>query len=315
MRSRRYGGRSTKYRKSFKKRRVSSRRPYRKRKGFRSRGFGGVRHALAGSRVGKYQRRAISNVASTKKRSVQPSAVADGAPLASTVTLTENQYFFIWSPTYLERSTRRETDATRNKRDIFFRGVKEKWFVRTDDVPWTHRRVVFFGSEIIDVAAPYFQTSAAAGGPPTTYRPLGGRSRLTFADTNAVLQTFFQGTPGRDWQQQMAWDAKFDNQKYRVLSDTRRVFNPSNQTGKMGVYDTWVEINLPMHYWDQEWGDDVVAFDTVATALPNILGWAETSAKSPGQLYFLDIFSRGPDSVNTGSMLLGNQATVYWHEK
>jgi len=106
----------------------------------------------------------------------------------------------------------------------------------------------------------------------------------------------------------MLWAAKFDNNRYRVLSDTRKVFNPGNETGKMGLYNTWVEINTPYAYPDRESGD--------AIENPLLLdGWTQASAKSPGQLYFLDIFSKGPAIIGTGPLLVQNQATVYWHEK
>lgn len=263
----------------------------------------------------KTLRTTISNVASTKKSDTMQMAIGDGGPAAGATLLNENQYFFIWSPSYLERNTRVETEHTRNAKEIFFRGVQERWFVRTEEVPWTHRRVVFYSTAIIPGAAPYIGDSPATDGPPPRYRPLGGRSRLTFTDSTTQLSAFFQGTINIDWIPAMAWDAKFDTKRFRVLSDSRKIFNPSNDTGKMGVYKTWVEINTPYTYVDNEWGSDTVAFDNESGQPDNFLGWTQYSAKSPGQLYFLDIFSRGPNEVGSGSLLLQNQATVYWHEK
>lgn len=249
---------------------------------------------------------AINTVAATKKFNTMPMSVTEGESAVSN-TLTENQYFFIWCPTYLDRFRAVETDATRNKRDIYFRGVKERWFVRTDAVPWTHRRIVFWSRDIIADATPFTQDPAQIDGPRTTLRPLGGRSRLTLSGDYALLNSMFTGQENRDWVAEMLWDAKFDNQRYKVLSDTRKVFNPGNDTGIMGVYNTWVEINTPLKYADDESGDDVVSGPGT--------GWASDSAKSPGNLYFLDVFSRGPAAVTDGPLLLSNQATIYWHEK
>lgn len=277
-----------------------------RKRGIRPRGFGGTRHPLKGTSVRKVTRRMINTVASTKKHNTMPMALSDGEA-ADDLTLSENQYFFIWSPSYLERYTQQESDATRNKSRIMFRGVKERWFVRTNDVPWMHRRIILIGNVKIEEARPYVQEPVFAEYPQTTMRPLGGRSRLTFSANYNLLTSFFKGVEGHDWPGTMLWDAKADNQKYRIISDTRRVFNPNNDTGKMGLYNTWVEMNLPMTYPDVERGD--------ATDDGTGTGWTLESANSQGQLYFLDIFSRGPNIVSAGPLLIQNQATVYWHEK
>lgn len=314
--SRRLGTSRRKYTRKRSYRRLPTRRPAPSRKGFRKGKFGGIRHPLKGSNPGKLARRAISNVAATKKSNTLLFGRADDEPILGSLTLDQNQYFYIWAPTYLERWSGVDTGHTRNRKEVFWRGVSEKWFVRTEDVPWTHRRVIFYHPSIIPQAAPFYAASSTTDGIPTTIRPMGGRSRLEFANSDdaSVLRTFFEGSEGRDWTQQMAWNAKFDGKRNRVISDTRRTYNPGNDTGRMGVFKTWVELNTPCIYADQEFGDSVVGVDTTAPP-PRLTGWTDLSARNSGQLYFLDIFSRGPEEIDSGTMFVTNQATQYWHEK
>lgn len=269
---------------------------------FRStrRGFGRVN--LRQKRLPRRQarKRFIRNVASKKKwdtmRSVQAVQDADRDPL---IVLDDGPtQVFLFCPNYRNLDRDVSNDHTRNAQDVYYRGFSETFWVQTGSTPLVHRRIVFWAQQIIEQARALITFEPNA--PPTYYRPF-----TDIRGDSLLMEYLFQGTTPADWQGQFPLSAKLDRRHCRVISDTRKITNPGNETGTQKLYKTWVGVNRRLSYADDENGAG-------ETSSP----WTGPIPFNPGNLYVMDIFTQGFTGPTVGDVpaRFTTQATSYWHE-
>ena len=219
-------------------------------------------------------------------------------PSTSPITISSQQTFYLWSPTYRDRLTSVE-QSSRNCTRVLFRGVRERWDVRVDTAGWVHRRVVFWAFLTPSESIPFSQGSVGNNNI-TYFRPF---RQIDPSASSGLFEYLWKGTSGTDYQPFQRYNAKLDNRRLRIVSDKSRTMNCGNDTTALNQYTMWTEINKSVVYDEEESGGQSVTSP-----------WSVVGPNSPGNLFFLDIFYTQPLADGGASLTFNNQATVYWHE-
>ncbi|QIR82210.1 capsid protein [Chicken virus mg7_41u] len=308
MAYRRFRPRPRRYRRKF----SQARRSYASRRGRTGRG-GGRRFRKRGTMTSA---RRIRDVASTKKRDLQVGRTTAEDDLEvdnTTATLRIGHQYYIWCPSYLEQNVQstgaHEDRHKRNRRRIFFRGIKDNVFITaTSPIMW--RRVVFWMNDQFLPAQPHTIFNEVDA---QSY-PVRNLSQFFPETTHSDFADYvWAGTVDRDFTEATRFHAPLDKASVKVVSDRRETINPnfgreaSANLGKIRNARMWHEINRMIAYRDHEDGQKI-----------RTSGWAGTSPRDPGNLYIMDMFSTAHAEVpSTPGQVVGGfrtESCLYWHE-
>jgi len=225
----------------------------------------------------------------------------------------------LWLATHRQGSASAVTEFSRNKQDIFWKGISETLRMTTtgsDPLKW--RRIVFeleggpgalIGIDPTTYIARQldFDNEAPLSGAPTNPFNLQGLSRYNrpmypLASTSDEFATFvtgfFQGSPNIDYNQYLT--AKVDR-RIKVRSDVTRSIQSGNDSGVIKVFKTYLPINKTMRYADAESGS-LISYD----------GFAAFDSPQ-NDIYVWDYFEglTGSETV----LNVSGTSVAYWHEK
>ncbi|UBQ66265.1 Cap protein [finch CRESS-DNA virus] len=236
---------------------------------------------------------AISQV---KKRDTMLAANSAGDTTTSGVLVTGDEVVMnMWAPATRSYDEVENSPADRNSTKVYFVGVKESLYMYAN-TPFIWRRVVFWSYNR------YLFAESVENSEGTRYR----RSEQFGPTTHPELvEEIFEGTLNTDYQNRTLFDAKVDRSKIRVISDRRRIINPGMERGALRDMKLWTNVRRRIIYDDDEFGRNV------ASSV-----WSAQTPGSMGNLYILDLFSVGINSVagsEAGSVRY-NSTTVYWRE-
>lgn len=260
--------------------------------------FGWTRQKRAAPRVSRRMTKKIKNVSAVKKQDTLLMATPSNIPALIPITFSDQERYYLWSPTYRERLDSIES-SSRNRTRCYFRGVKERWDVRVDDAGWVHRRVVFWAHLTPSEAVP-FKVGTVADNNITYYRPFTPIDPSTSAP---LFEYMWKGTSDTDYSAALRYDAKMDNRRLKIVSDKRKLINVGTTRGGIRQYNMWTEINKSIVYDEEESGGQDVTSP-----------WSVVGPNSPGNLFFLDMFYTPSVLSGSSNLTFSSQATVYWHE-
>lgn len=281
------------------------------------------------TRVSRPLRKKILKVSAVKKQNSMASTnnANDENPIGR-VTLPNYVNGFLWCPTYMNLEQGEVTPHARQRENVYFRGVQEKWTIANGEFADVyHRRVVFWHDARIEIAAP-IQSSVSDT---TFFRPLNLIDFST-GDGAILLRTLFKGTENIDWKNVL--NASVDKARVRLVSDRIRKIRSTVAHSTLEAptdarimptasarYNTPSFVNKSVRYDDEEVG----AFDRVddpPAIEPRGSPWATFRGGSSGNLYIFDLFSVNASStfelelpVESNPPDVAVDSTVYWHEK
>jgi len=269
-------------------------------------------------------RKAILNITSTKKKDhmttisegnafptwhqIPMNGVGGGVALGSAQML--------WCPTFREPFNGNGNPGnSREKDDVFWRGVKEKMSVRTNNnnpVRW--RRIVFESAvpPNPDAVPPGMYTAYSAdpvkgaipsdNDMPVTYAYYRAMKTMTVEARRAVDVVLFKGEFDIDWSDHMV--AATDNSQVKILYDKTTTFNNPNDAGVIKSFNRWHPFNKTMSYVGDEFG----------TTIGGATGFSSGKRGTLGNVFIYDLFDWMPTD-ETGKMWINSDACCYWHER
>lgn len=236
---------------------------------------------------------------------------------AGPVIMTGDQdYEFLWIATARDRlqpdSTHATVDeiTTRTATSCYMRGLKEKITILTGSPqPWIWRRIVFTyqGRDLITTETPthgvgqFFQESSS-GFSRFFARINDTADPRTVSIGTQVKEAIFKGHPGSDYSSN--FDAKINNDRIRVISDSTRHIRSGNDRGIIRTTSNWYPFNKTLIYNEDESG--AVVDDKFFSAI---------TPRSMGDVYVLDFFTCGTGGGHDDELRLLPTATLYWHER
>lgn len=272
-------------------------------------------------------RKAILNITSRKKQDSMQAMKTTPFGIEATpgpLTLTGDQRWeFMWVATARDNVIGSGVEpgvfntTQRTATSCYMRGLKERLEIRTgSSAPWVHRRIVFtfegdalyrvqddnevedgdssIGSYFKELSSGYVRAYTQLVPQISDYRdPL-------LADQ--IHDLVFKGKEGTEWVTYL--NAKTDNLRINVLSDTKRFITSGNDRGVIRNYNIWQPFNKTLVYNDDENGNHT-----------NNSPYSVQDKRSMGDVYVYDIFLAGWGSNEDDELHLSTESTLYWHER
>ena len=232
-------------------------------------------------------------------------AGSNGLGLAST----------LWCATFRHQFTGNANPGqSREKNQVYWKGIKEKITVRTDtNAPVRWRRIVFeapvlpdmtavpTGSYVAYTAMPDKGAIADDNDQGATYAYYRAFKSQGEPQRAAIEDLIFRGRRGVDWTDHMA--ASVDTAQARVLYDKVIRFGSSADSGVIRNFNMWHPLEKNMSYIGDEFGATMAQSN----------GFANAQRGTLGNVFIWDLFDWTPQGV--GTMLVNSDACCYWHER
>lgn len=231
---------------------------------------------------------------------------------------------FIYSPTMRYRRIDPDVipnNTTREAEDTFAVGFVERLrFFTSDSFAWYWRRCCISFTDIsvwvtpeFGVADSTFTSLPANNGESELngYRrvwsqieptiPAGPQTPYMDAVRNQLYRKIFQGTFGQDWTN--SFTAPLDSSAVKVWYDRTKRITSGNDAAVNLFTKRWHPIRKTLIYANRESGKD-----------EGTLNYSETTTRSMGDYYILDMFMCTQDDTNV-QLGVGSDARYYWHER
>lgn len=259
-------------------------------------------------------RKKLLNVTSTKKKDNMLCATNivpgsnDGSPNyfdQPAVLYGGRNYIIPWICTARTAEAGSPLQASRTKTEVYWRGVKERIQIQTNNgTPWQWRRIGFCSKrpDLRNSQNPTFSWARQTAANNGWDRIVNDIVLLNSGLANSLLDLMFDGTQGVDWNDYFT--AKLDKEQISVYYDRTFTFNPGNDNGVMKNFSLWHSMNKNMQYDDDENGGGM-----------NYSPYSTTAKRGMGDYYIVDIIESGMSGDTDDRLTFHPQATAYWHEK
>nr|QJB18625.1 MAG: capsid protein [Genomoviridae sp.] len=283
--------------------------------------FGGTRRRSYPTTRRRYtkrrgmSRRKIVDITSTKKKdnmqcftNIRAGQDTDGGTLfASDVPTLEGgrMYIMPWIATARRAEGAAPLQASRTKTEVYWRGVKERVQIQTNNgTPWQWRRICFTAkrSDLRNRSTGSFGWAITG---PVNLGWMRAVNDVAFSApdiANSMLDLMFDGNQGVDWSNYFT--AKVDPESVTVKYDRTIIINPGNDSGVMKNYSMWHGMNKNLQYDDDENGNTM-----------NFSPFSTAGKRGMGDYYIVDFIESGSGGNADDRLSFHPQATAYWHEK
>lgn len=235
-----------------------------------------------------------------------------GAGAIGDLVMSANQGInaVFWCPTFRPLANSgsftiyQPNDTERTTQTVYMKGLKEVTTLRVaGGTPWRRRRIVFsakgmparFGTIDPLFTSAFYQNQQTSIGVTRLTNPLR-------SDAATALSAFlFKGQGGVDWNS--VFNAKTDDQFFKIHSDRTIVLNGGNTTGMTRTLRDYYPFNKNMIFDDDENGISMGS-----------TGFANQGRPGMGDVYIVDYYQ---STLTTASdqLAVNHEATLYFHEK
>lgn len=271
-----------------------------------------------------YSRKRILNITSKKKKDTmlpwtgEQNSNVTGASGPRTFNASDGLITLLWCPTKRQRLTSDNPtsapnvadDATRTASTCYYRGLKEKYIVRTTgSAAWRWRRICFtFRSDAFlqlpTVNPGIYQAvldNLTSNGYARSLNAYNATDLNQQEMLNRVYAYVFQGTQFSDWATPLT--AKVDNDRVTLKYDRTITIQSGNDAGVIKDFNFWHPMNRNLHYDEDERGGVTQNGD-----------FSALTSRSMGDYYVMDMVTCN-DSSSEESLVMSPTATLYWHER
>lgn len=255
-------------------------------------------------------RRKILNITSHKKKDNMLSFSNEVADTQSgdyangpALLMGTRTYLFPWVCTARDLGASDSNESARTRSSVYWRGIKEKIQVQTNNGrPWQWRRICFQvkRQDMLNTTAAKFRWWS-------TFPNVGVVRLVNDVSNNAasagmLLGALFDGAQGTDWVSYFT--AKVDTNRVKLCYDKTRIISAGNDQGMMRNYNQWHPMNKTMYYEDDENGFS-----------EDYGPYASGSRKGMSDYIIFDIIAAGTGGSIADRLSFNPEATAYWHEK
>lgn len=195
--------------------------------------------------------------------------------------------------------------AARTRTEVYWRGVKERIQIQTNNgTPWQWRRICFTCKrpDLRNLQNSTFSWARSLGSAQGWTRVVNDVVLLNPTIAESLIDLMFDGTQNLDWDDYFT--AKSDREQVTVMYDKTFIINPGNESGVMKNYSLWHGMNKNMQYDDDENGGTM-----------NFSPFSTTAKRGMGDYYIVDFIESGSGGDTEDRLTFHPNAVAYWHEK